>query len=111
MKKLKVVLIVISICTLIILIVPYIRVEILTSKYGAEFSTLYKLSNMLDDIDYFKVIDYSSTSAQVYYVAKDKAAAHLFRFVRKDGQWILERWDTIWSKTGSADGFIWPYYR
>jgi hypothetical protein len=24
---------------------------------------------------------------------------------------IMEEWNTIWSRTGSADGFMWPYIR
>lgn len=111
MKKFRVVIIGVVICILIILVVPYLRVEVLTWKHGTEFETLYKSSNILDDIDYFKVMNYSDTSARVYYVAKNRARADLFTFVQKDGQWVLDKWKTIWSKTGSADDFIWPYYR
>ncbi|MBB6217231.1 hypothetical protein HNQ80_003350 [Anaerosolibacter carboniphilus] len=111
MKKFRETLIVIAICTLIFLIVPYIRVEILTWQHGSEFATLYRLTNMIDGIDYFKVMDYSDTSARVYYVGNNRVTGSLLRFIRKDGQWVLERWDTVWSRTGSADDFIWPYYR
>lgn len=33
-------------------------------------------------------------------------------FCKADGEWILERggWKTVWSKSGNADGFIWPYF-
>lgn len=111
MKKRKVTLVVITGCILIILIVPYIRVEILTKQHGLEFETLYELTHMIDGIDYFKVMDYSDTSARVYYVGTNRSTGNFLRFVRKDGQWVLIGWDTIWSKSGSADDFIWPYYR
>lgn len=33
-------------------------------------------------------------------------------FEKKNKKWIMESWDeTVWSKTGSADGFIWPLIR
>lgn len=101
----------IAICILLILVVPYIRVEILTWKHGSEFSTLYRLTNMIDDIDYFKVMNYSDTSASVYYVTSNRSAGGLVTFNQQDGQWVLEKWKAIWSKTGSADDYIWPYYR
>jgi hypothetical protein len=66
---------------------------------------------MIDDIEYFKVMEYSKTSAHVYYVTKNRTSADLFTFSKKDGQWVIEKWTTIWSRSGSADGFIWPYYR
>lgn len=111
MKNLKITVIVITICILIILTVSYIKVEILTWKHGPEFKNAYILNNLTDEIDYFKVMDYSETSAQVYYVTKARSSGDLFRFARKDGHWVLEKWETIWSRTGSADDFIWPYYR
>ena len=42
---------------------------------------------------------------------KNKERTDLFTFVLKDEHWTLDKWSTIWSKTGSADDFIWPYYR
>lgn len=111
MTKSKRFLIVGAICLLILLVFPYARVEFLTWKHWAEFASLYKQSNMIDDIEYFKVMDYSKTSARVYYVTKNRTGADLFAYSKKDGQWVLEEWTTIWSRAGSADGFIWPNYR
>lgn len=111
MRKQKKTLIVIAACILILLIIPYIKVEILTWQYGREFASLYRLTNMVEGIDYFKVMDYSGTSARVYYVTSNRSAGILLTLVQQDGQWALETWEAIWSKTGSADGFMWPYYR
>lgn len=56
-------------------------------------------------------MDYSSTSARVYYVTSNRSAGILISFVQQDGQWVLNKWKAIWSKTGSADDFMWPIYR
>lgn len=106
-----IVLIIICFLVIIFVFIPYIKVEILTNKYFNEFAELYKLCNMIDQIDYYKVYDYSTTSARIYYVAKNKSSGNIFEFSKKDGEWILKDWKTIWSDSGSADGFIWPYYR
>jgi len=111
MKKNKKKFMVIVIIIIVMLIVPYIRVEILTLKYGSEFVNLYGASNMIDGIEYFKVMDYSETYAKVYYVSKGRYSGNMFIFVQKDGHWILDNWETIWSETGSADSFMWPLYR
>lgn len=110
MKKPKLI-IIIAVCVFIALIAPYIKVEYLTRQHGSEFATLYKTTHMIDGIDYFKVMNYSEESASVYYVASRRASGNLVTFVKKDGQWVKKKMQTIWSKTGSADGFIWPYYK
>lgn len=109
MKKLRI--IVIAIFLLLLLITPYIRVEILTYRHGSDFETLYKLTNMIDEIEYLKVMEYSEASASVFYVSKNSTSGNLLQFERQDEQWLLDSWETVWSKTGSADSFIWPYYR
>lgn len=103
---------IILLCALLVGIVPYIRVEVLTWQHKSEFSTLYNLNGMLKDIEYFKIMSYSKKSAEVYYVSRGKKAGFLYKFVQNDkGEWQLEGWDVVWSSSGSADNFIWPYYR
>lgn len=99
-------------CVILVLIVPYLKVEILTLQYGSEFSILYKSKGILNEIEYFKIMNYSKESADVYYITKGKKAGLLYKFNRDDeGVWQLENWDAVWSSSGSADSFIWPYYR
>ncbi len=99
-------------CIFIIVIFQYTSVEVLTLQHRTEFSTLYKLSGMVDDIEYLKVMNYSKKSAKVYYVSGGKKAGLLYTFSKgKEGIWKLDQWEAIWSTHGSADGYIWPYYR
>lgn len=94
-----------------LVVVPYVRVEILTYKYGDQFQELYKQINIISDIEYLKVIEYSDEITKVCYVSKNHQSSNVITFKQQDETWILDSWETIWSKTGSADGFIWPYYR
>lgn len=95
-----------------VLIIPYIKVEILTYLYGKEFDGLDKQTNMLVGSEYYKVFSYDSKHfARVYYIDKDHTSRNLITFTKEDGAWKLYQWDTIWSSSGSADSFMWPYYR
>lgn len=54
-----------------VMIVPYIKVEILTLLHGKEFSGLEQQTNMLAESEYFKVFAFDKEYlAQVYYVEK-----------------------------------------
>lgn len=66
---------------------------------------------MLNEQKYCKVLDYSDTSARVYYVGVNRETGNVIWFIMKDGNWGLDKWHTVWSKTGSADGFIWLNYK
>lgn len=87
------------------------KCEILTYLHGDEFSEAYKENTMIGPQKYWKVISYSGDTASVYFVAENRAFGNLLQFEFIDGQWVHTTWDTVWSKTGSADGFIWPYIR
>lgn len=67
---------------------------------------------MIDSIEYLRVLNYNKkkSTAKVLYIAAEHSSANIFYFKKKNGLWIMDSWDTIWSKTGSADDFIWPYY-
>ncbi len=93
-------------------IVPYVRVEILTLQHKSEFSKLYNTNGLITEIEYFKVMNYSKQSAKVYYVTSGKKAGFLYNYIKSnEEEWQLESWDVVWSSSGSADNFIWPYYR
>ena len=97
---------------LIVLLFPYVKVEILTIQHKSVFSNLYDSNRMLKEIEYFKIMNYSKKTAEVYYVSKGKKAGLLYKFIKDDKDvWQLEQWDVVWSASGSADNFIWPYYR
>lgn len=110
MKKRKCVLGSVLILIVCVVILPYARVEILTALHKGEFETEYTQTHMVDDIEYLKVINYSGETANVYYVLKNHAAAILVTLERSDNNWTIITWKTVWSKTGSASEFIWPYY-
>lgn len=107
MKRNKVISIGVIICIFILWFFPYMKYELLTWKNGAEFSGLQKTTNMIGDVDYLKVLDYSVDSARVYYVGE---SGNILTFIQNNERWELVSWKTIWSKSGSADNFIWPYF-
>ena len=89
-----------------------LRCEIMTSRFGEEFSTIYRENTMLGDIDHLKVLSYSDSYARVYYVSENRSGGDVLVFQKQDDQWVYAEWErTVWSKQGSADGFIWPYFR
>lgn len=95
-----------------IVFAPYAKVEYLTYKYGPEFESLYKETHMIDGICVCKVYEYTETKAKIYYVESGRTFGALVKFIKdeNDDTWILDGWDAVWSKTGSASEFIWPYY-
>ena len=104
------------ICVLLIAIgvfwgVSIIRCEYLTAKYGFQFGDLYSEHTSLSH-DYLKILDYSDNKAVVYYVERGEGGDVLC-FERETGEsdWHFVCWRTIWSRTGSASEFVWPYIR
>lgn len=94
---------------LLILFFPYLKAEVLTVRYGKEFAGLQKQTNMLSESKYYKVISYSYDSAEVFYVSD---SGNLLTFKKdSNGEWKYSKWKTIWSTSGSASEFMWPYYR
>ena len=105
--KIKKVLICILTIVLFSLLFPLFKNEILTLKYGSEFFGLQKATNMIDDVKYLKVLFYSKEIARVYYF--DIYGGDIIEFIKQDNKWKMNKWDTVWSKAGSADNFEWPY--
>jgi len=112
MRKLKKISISIMACFLLFWGGSIAKCEILTYLHGKEFETLYKANNMIGEQKYLKVLNYSDTSARIYYVSVNGYGGDILTFVKKGDIWVYDKWErTVWSKSGSADGFIWPYLR
>lgn len=111
MKKIEksVIIIFISLIFLLFVFIPYIQAEILTIKYGNEFNDLQKQTNILTEAHYYKVLSYSDEQAKVFYVS-DTGDVIIFK-KNAEGNWDYSEWKTIWSNSGSAGEFYWPYYR
>lgn len=86
------------------------KCEVLTLIHGKEFSEIYRENTMIGDIDYLKVLEYSDTTASVYYVTKNKGSANIIKFSGKNGEWNYDSWETVWSNMGSASDVVWPYW-
>lgn len=97
---------------LLIWITSIVKCEILTYQHGMEFSNLYQSNTMIGEQQYWKVLEYSDTYARVYFVASNRNSGNILTFVRQNGVWVYNSWEeTVWSRSGSADGFVWPYIR
>lgn len=85
--------------------------EVLTAKYGFLFKDRYQSDTMLSGIDSFKVLSFDDKHATVYYVSEGRGSGNIVEYSMENGVWESQGWKTIWSASGSADGFIWPYIR
>lgn len=80
-----------------------------TYLHGAEFVGEHEQTNMISGNPEPKVLKYSDEVAEIYYV--DDEGGDIITFEKIDGEWIMEDWRTVWSSSGGADGFMWPYGR
>ena len=105
--------IIIGICMFFLLVVvfPYVKVELLTFFHGDEFPNIVEDIAMIDGMEYIKVMEYSDESAEVLCISKEHGATILCYYEKKNDEWNLETWSCIWSDTGSASELIWPFYR
>ena len=93
-------------------LLAFIRCEYLTVRYGEQFADAYREHTMIAKPDYLKILRYTENYAEVYYVKKG-AGGNVLSFGRTDaqGEWFFVEWETIWSRSGSASDFVWPYIR
>ena len=94
---------------LIVISFPYLKAEYLTAKYGSQFEDEYVQTHMLDYADYCKVLDYDGSHARCVYIEKG-VCTNVLEFDYNGSSWVMTRWDTIWSSSGSADSLMWPLY-
>lgn len=96
---------------IVLIIFPYLKTEYLTYKHSDEFSDRRIYEGHFLELEYIKVFDYSDKTVKVHYVAKNKAYGMLVELKKNGvGNWEINSFIKEWSKTGSADDFIWPYY-
>lgn len=107
MKKVRIIFSFIFIVIILIWLIPYVKGEVLTYRYGKEFQEAYQSIGMIDNVKCLKVMKYSDNSAEVYYIG---SSGNLVNFVRKNNLWQVSSWNTVWSKNGNASEYIWPYF-
>lgn len=112
-KAFKIIIITILAFFLVIWAGNIIEIEITTFIHKNEFPPIAYDNSMIGEIKYFKIIKYSKEEAKLYYVCKDRTSGNIVSYKKDDsGKWIYSSWDeTVWSTSGSADGFMWPYGR
>ena len=87
-----------------------LKCEILTSKYSAELENAHIENTMIGDVDSFKVLYCNGEKAEIYYLCNDNTASFILNFEKQNNEWKETSWDCIWSKQGSADKILWPYW-
>ena len=61
-------------------------------------------------LEKYKLLDYSKWGfAKIY--AADGQSGYVFILTSDSENWQVVNWYTVWSKQGSADGLVWPYFR
>jgi len=91
--------------------VSIVRVEFLTFRHGAEFTLPDDIAWYVGTLDSIKVLEYTERSARVYFYTR-RGIGFDVHFVRSRSEsgWLLETWRTVWSYTGTAGSYVWPYY-
>lgn len=87
-----------------------LKCEILTNKYYDELEYAHVENTMLDKVDYLKVLKCDGEIAEVYYVCENDTVGNVLKYQKENDQWKETEWNTIWSKQGSADEMLWPYW-
>lgn len=90
-----------------------LRCEVLTHRYGQEFQRAWADHTMIGEQAQCKVLAYTDTYARIYVVEEGRNSGNLLEFTKAEDstRWDFQSWETVWSATGSADGFLWPYIR
>lgn len=81
------------------------KCEILTNLHGGEFKIQ---SEFVMDSDIIKVLNYSKTTAKVYYFTP-KEGGIVFNYTKINNLWDQAEEIACWSSSGTADDVIWPY--
>lgn len=83
-------------------------------RYGGQFREVmvHDISGerFLED-ETIKVLRYGETEAEIYTINPNYCGC-LYWFERVSGQeWVYTDWDVVWSTSGTADHYVFPYIR
>lgn len=107
MKYLKWIIGLLIICFVLFWLSSLLICEINTYKHSEEFRNI---GNIEDQNGNIKVLNYTDNFARVYWTSEYNG--NIFTYKKHNNKWIFENWEkTVWSSSGSADGFVWPYIR
>ena len=114
MKKLKITVLIIIAAFVLFWIGSIAMCEYNTYKYGGIFRNI-KIHDIggegyLEDCK-IKVLKYNNDYAKIYAVFENEVGLLYYFAKNDDGNWIFDSYDAVYSKTGSSDGFMWPYGR
>ena len=100
------------VCLLLIFLLPLAKHAILTQLYSHEFEELYvtigTFYGPIEDNEKVRVLSYSNNSARIYITSHYSGSVHVF--FRNGEMWEQQSSVDLWSRYGSADDFIWPYF-
>ena len=85
-----------------------LKCEYLTYVHKDEF--IY--DEEIKDSALIKILEYKDDYAKLYCINYNVHSGSLCTFKKENDKWIFKSWGrAVWSKHGSADGFMWPYGR
>ena len=87
-----------------------LKCEVLTDKYYEELGYAHIENTMIGKINFFQVLECDGETAEVYYVCDNNNSGNVLKYQKENNQWKEISWDCIWSKNGSADEMLWPYW-
>lgn len=91
--------------------------RILTELHRDEIASLdFYESEPLPEFEWYRILSYSETEIEIYYVNKFGNSTFggivNYRYLPNINMWShnYTGYDCLWSTSGSADNFIWPYW-
>ena len=106
-KKLK---LSVAILLAVIILLPYLLVEINTVLHKNEFEQLYTQTWEITEDNYCKVFCKRKNRAKVFYATHTSTFMCYFVWENADEKWVLDECDILWSEHGSASDFSFPFY-
>ena len=104
---------------MVVLIEPWIicilHCEVLTYRYASN-EIIQTINEYIgeDDLDQIKLLEFKDLSYCIVYAKNDNSGHKfilLYNMHNDIHKWRVVYWETVWSKSGSADEYIWPYLR
>ena len=83
-----------------------LKCEYLTSMHIKEFVHIEEVNHS----SMIKVIEYNNNYATLYCVNFIGYNSNIYTCRKENGKWVYDNWEnTVWTKYGTAESFIWPY--